>query len=208
MIVAGRILLAASVAVVGIAATGTDSSGDTAVRSLRDPASFASIDSEQARSQAIFSEMAKVFQHPRCLNCHPRTDTPTQGDVMIVHSPPVARGPDNHGMPAMECSTCHGDSNMPLPTGEGSIPGDPHWSLAPREMAWAGRSVRQICEQVKDPARNGGKTLDEIVTHNREDHLVGWAWHPGADRTPAPGSQDLFGRLTAAWVASGAHCPD
>ena len=29
-------------------------------------------------------------------------------------------------------------------------------------MAWEGKSLGQICEQIKDPARNGGKTLDEI----------------------------------------------
>ncbi len=44
-----------------------------------------------ARSAALFVEMGKVIQSPRCLNCHPRTDSPTQGDAMVVHNPPVTR---------------------------------------------------------------------------------------------------------------------
>ncbi|PYM55919.1 MAG: Isoquinoline 1-oxidoreductase subunit, partial [Candidatus Rokuibacteriota bacterium] len=37
--------------------------------------------------------------------------------------------------------------------------------------------------------------------------LVGWAWNPGADREPAPGTQAMFGALVKAWAASGAVCP-
>jgi hypothetical protein len=75
-------------------------------------------------------------------------------------------------------------------------------------MAWQGRTLGEICRQIKDPARNGGKTLAQLVTHNRDDHLVGWGWRPGPGREPAPGSQALFGDLTQAWVQSGAQCPD
>jgi hypothetical protein len=39
------------------------------------------------------------------------------------------------------------------------------------------------------------------------DHLVGWAWHPGEGRRPAPGTQDVFGDLIGAWIATGAECP-
>jgi len=36
---------------------------------------------------------------------------------------------------------------------------------------------------------------------------VGWAWHPGEERSPAPGTQAQFGALIRAWISSGAHCP-
>ena len=36
-----------------------------------------------------------------------------------------------------------------------SIPGNPNWHLAPIEMAWEGKTLGQICEQIKDKARNG-----------------------------------------------------
>jgi hypothetical protein len=101
----------------------------------------------------------------------------------------------------MMCSTCHGAANFE------AVPGDPNWHLAPLEMAWIGRSLGQICEQIKDPKRNGGKSLEQIVEHMTHDHLVGWGWNPGAARTAAPGSQKEFGALIKAWADSGAHCP-
>ncbi|MDG5489033.1 cytochrome c family protein [Sphingomonas sp. BGYR3] len=174
---------------------------------LKSAASFSSIANRDARSAAIFTEMGKVLQHPRCVNCHPRTDSPLQGDEGRFHMPPVERGKDGHGVAGMECSTCHGPENVTYANGTGSIPGHPEWHLAPASMAWEGKSLRQICEQLKDRKRNGGKTLDQIVAHNAEDGLVGWGWNPGKGRTPAPGTQAQFGELTRAWVESGAKCP-
>ena len=39
------------------------------------------------------------------------------------------------------------------------------------------------------------------------DELVGWGWNPGVGRTPAPGTQEEFGKLIQAWADSGAQCP-
>jgi hypothetical protein len=50
-------------------------------------------------------------------------------------------------------------------------------------------------------------SLEQLVHHNGEDPLVGWAWHPGPGREPAPGTQKEFGENTQKWVASGAACP-
>ena len=174
---------------------------------LRSPAAFASIADRDSRSAALFTEMGKVIQSPRCINCHPRGDHPLQGDMMRVHTPPVVRGPDGFGAPGMECGTCHGAGNVAFATGTGSIPGNPKWHVAPLMMAWEGKTLGEICSQIKDPARNGGKSLADLITHNSTDDLVGWGWHPGKGRTPAPGTQAQFGALTRAWVASGAKCP-
>ena len=59
---------------------------------LRDPSSFASIGDEAARSRALFAEAAKVIMSPRCMNCHPAGDRPTQGNDLHAHMPPVTRG--------------------------------------------------------------------------------------------------------------------
>jgi len=67
--------------------------------------------------------------------------------------------------------------------------------------------VGQICEQIKDPKRNGGKTLAAIHEHMAHDSLVGWAWMPGGNREPAPGTQAQLGALIGAWIQSGAACP-
>ena len=74
-------------------------------------------------------------------------------------------------------------------------------------MAWEGKTLGEICVQIKDPERNGGKTLDEIVVHMAEDNLVGWGWKPGEGREPVPGTQEVFGELIRRWVADGAVCP-
>ena len=175
---------------------------------LTPPSGFDDITAERRRSIALFEEMGKVLTHPRCLNCHPREGGPRQGDEMAAHQPPVVRGAGGLGAPGMRCSTCHGDANVAYATAEGgSIPGHQPWLLAPASMGWIGASLGEICEQLKDPERNGDRSLEEIHEHNAEDGLVGWGWHPGDGRTPAPGSQEVFGQLTRAWIDTGAHCP-
>ena len=177
---------------------------------LKPAESFASIADEKARSVALFEEAGKVIQHPRCVNCHPAGDRPLQGMAMLPHQPPVFRGEANFGLPGMTCNTCHGPENVTLADladDVRSIPGNPNWHLAPIEMAWVGKTLGQICEQIKDPARNGGKSLEEIVEHMAHDDLVGWGWEPGAGREPVPGTQDAFGELIRYWVDTGAECP-
>jgi hypothetical protein len=177
--------------------------------SLAPPSAFTAIGDERTRSVALFAEAAKVIQHPRCLNCHPRTRQPTQGDDLHAHIPPMHAGPADHGTPALPCSSCHGDANVPtLGASIASVPGQSHWSLAPAAFAWQGRSPAQICEQIKDRRRNGGRSLAQLHEHTATDALVGWAWHPGDGRVPAPGTQAQFAALIDAWIASGAHCPD
>ena len=169
--------------------------------------SFSSISDPAQRSAALFVEAARVLQHPRCLNCHPVTRSPTQGDDLHPHVPPISSDADiaASGMP---CSTCHQTHNSPTSSaGIRSIPGAPHWGLAPASMAWQGLTTAEVCEQIKDPARNGNRSLEKIRVHLAEDHLVGWAWHPGEGREPVPGTQEQFGELIAAWEETGAHCP-
>jgi hypothetical protein len=170
---------------------------------LREPKDFDIIADRSARSRALFVEAARVLTHPRCINCHPSGESPHQGSSMMLHDPPVVRGPDDHGVPGNECGTCHQDKNQELTR----VPGAPKWHVAPREMAWVGKSVGAICNQLKDPKRNGGKTLAQIVEHNAHDELVAWGWTPGADREPAPGTQKQFGAVVQAWVDTGAECP-
>lgn len=174
---------------------------------LADPETFAEIEDDDARAAALFEEMAKVITHPRCLNCHPVNGGPRQGDFIEAHQPPVVRGPADMGAVGMECSTCHGAENVSYVGASGSIPGHEPWALAPASMGWIGLSVPELCAQLKDPERNGDRTLAEIHEHNAEDGLVGWGWNPGEGRTPAPGTQELFGRLTQAWIDAGAGCP-
>jgi hypothetical protein len=178
--------------------------------SLRPPSVFTDIADRAARSRALFAEAAKVITSPRCMNCHPAGDNPSQGDNEHVHRPAAFRGEAGVGVPGLPCAACHTDKNFPLSVGEASyqsIPGHPRWGLAPIEMAWQGKSPAQICRQIKDPAHNGGRSLALLREHMAKDDLVGWAWHPGAGRRPAPGTQEEFGAIIAAWIDTGAECP-
>lgn len=209
---------AAIVAVAGIgaiAATRTlpgvsdrPAAGPDDPRQLRPVAAFGSIGDTAARSVALFAEAAKVITDPRCMNCHPATREPTQGDDMRPHVPFMQAGLGGVGVDGLACGTCHRAENTTLVGSRiRSVPGNAHWSLAPASMGWQGLSVGEICRQLKDPDRNGGRTMAQVVKHMAEDHLVGWAWHPGEGRRPAPGTHEAFGELVAAWVDTGAHCP-
>ncbi len=176
---------------------------------LRDPSAFASISDQAARSRALFTEAAKVITSPRCMNCHPAGNRPTQANDMHVHMPPVVRGDNGDGVPGNTCGACHTDRNFTLSeySSYQSIPGHPRWALAPVEMAWQGKSIAEICRQLKDPARNGGRDLALLHEHAAGDDLIAWGWQPGAGRDPAPGSQRQFGALIQAWIDTGAQCP-
>lgn len=168
---------------------------------LQPPAAFESINDPVERSRAIFNEIGKVLTHPRCMNCHPAGDRPLQGADHRVHFPPARRN--------SACTECHTDRNYTLheTASYQSIPGHLRWDLAPLSMAWEGKSLREICVQLKDKERNGGRDLALLHEHIAKDDLVAWGWDPGKGRESAPGSQELAGRLLQAWIDSGATCP-
>lgn len=179
--------------------------GDNSLKTVQD---FNDIGDENARGLAIYAEMGKVLSHPRCMNCHPVDNSPRQGPEMQLHQPPVVRQDESGmGAPGMRCSTCHQAENVAFLSAKGSIPGHEPWHLAPLSMGWIGKSLGEICQQLKDPTRNGNRSLADIHQHVAEDGLVGWGWHPGEGREPAPGSQQMFGQLTQAWIDAGAPCP-
>ena len=180
-------------------------------RELRAPAAFANIPDDAARSRALFAEAAKVIMNPRCINCHPAADRPLQGNDQHPHFPPAPRGENGVGIAGNTCSACHMEQNTPMIAGPvapfASIPGHPRWGLAPIEMAWEGKSMGEICRQLKDSSRNGGRDLALLHEHLAHDDLVAWGWRPGPGRDPAPGSQERLGELIKAWIDTGAQCP-
>ncbi len=128
---------------------------------LRPVADFAGVADRHARALALFAEAGKVLQHPRCVNCHPAADSPHQTDRGRLHQPVVVRGADGHGAPTLQCNTCHGSANFD----PAHVPGHPEWHLAPVSMAWEGRSLGEICAQIKDRARNGDRDLATLLHH-------------------------------------------
>lgn len=184
------------------------SAGETRNRkSLKPVSAFDHLKDPSVRSIALFEEAGRVIQHPRCTNCHPPGDRPAQGEDHHPHQPLVTRGEDGMGAIGMRCNTCHGQANFDPAGVRFGVPGHPQWHIAPVEMAWLGKTLGEICEQIKDPQRNGGKSMQELIHHMAEDTLVGWGWNPGKGREPAPGTQKEFGALIQAWADAGAACP-
>jgi cytochrome c5 len=161
---------------------------------------------DDAGSVAAFREMLVVIRNPRCMNCHSTGDFPRQGDDGHPHAMNVRRGPDGKGVTAEKCSTCHQDHNL---EGMHLPPGAPNWHLPPRDMPmiWQGLTDRGICEQLKDPARNGHRTMEKIVEHFTTDKLVAWGWNPGPGRAPVPMSKEDFAAKVKEWASKGAACP-
>jgi hypothetical protein len=155
----------------------------------------------------IFRQMAAVFQHPRCMNCHTRAEFPRQGDDRHRHAMNVMRGPADRGAPGLHCSTCHSPVNQTAP----GVPGAQDWHLAPLRMAWEDLSVGELCRALLDPAR-GGMKPGQFIPHFQTG-LVRWAWSPGTgprgvrrDAPPVPYEQFLA--LARKWTNHGAPCPD
>jgi hypothetical protein len=185
-------------------ANGLDPQGDaTAGKNAEVPVSQSLVD------DTPFDKMMAVLTHQRCLNCHPADDRPRQGEDSHIHNFEVRRGPDNHGVAALKCQSCHQDENNDF----SGVPGAPEWSLAPIEMAWAGLSRVEIARSMLNPENNGGRTLEETVKHLTEHELVLWAWEPGMDvagnpREKPPVSKEEYIKAVKEWAAGGAVIPE
>ncbi len=150
----------------------------------------------------LFEPIYSVLTHPRCLNCHTKTDFPRQGDERRRHDQLVVRGEDNHGAPTLHCSACHQDHNV----ADDEVPGAPHWRLAPLSMAWEELDAVELCEVLKDRSKNGNRSLEDLYTHMAEDALVLWGWEPGRNRTKPPIDHPEFVSLLRSWVDAGGPC--
>ena len=166
-----------------------------AANALRPVTAFAVIADDRARAIALFQEAGKVIAHPRCMNCHPAGDSPTQTERMQPHLPLVVRGADGHGAPGMTCATCHHAANYDI----AGVPGHADWHLAPQSMGWQGRSLPQICEQIKDRARNGGRDLAALVRHMAEGRSSAGRGRPVPAAQPRPARR----RSSARWCGPG-----
>ncbi len=164
---------------------------------------------ENGHGEVAFRKMMEVLTHNRCINCHPSGDRPLQGEDSHEHYFSVQRGPDNHGVAALRCESCHQEEN----NNYSGVPGAPHWGLAPKEMAWEGLSEQEIGAVILNPVTNGNRSLEELVRHMTEDSLVLWAWDPGVGvdgqpREKPPVMKEEFIAAVKEWAAAGAPIPD
>ena len=162
-----------------------------------------------ADAARLFEPIRAVLQHPRCQNCHIPGNSPLQFDEGRPHAQNVLRGADGKGAPGMQCSTCHQEKNLSEAYGDRVPPGAPHWQLPPsdKRMVFKDLSSRDLCRGLKDAKQNGGKNLQALVGHFRDDQLVAWGWSPGGKRTVPPLSKEQTVAAVEEWVAAGAPCP-
>jgi len=158
-------------------------------------------------SAKAFEAAFTVLQHPRCVNCHPAGDRPLQGDEGSVHTMNVQRGEDGKGLTAGKCASCHQSTNLP---GEHMPPGTPNWRLPSKAMplVFEHKNAGELCRQLKDQKRNGGKTIEQVFAHLSSDPLVLWGWSPGEGRTAPRMSHAEFVRQMRTWIDKGCGCPE
>jgi hypothetical protein len=161
---------------------------------------------DHEKSILAFRAVASVMTSPRCLNCHVPGDAPLQGDDNHPHPMNVKRGIDGKGSPSLRCSACHQAENSKFLHGP---PGAADWQVPPANtpMAWKGLTMGDLCRTLKDPAKNGNRSVQDLIPH-METSLVRWAWNPGAGRTLPPLSHDEFVSRLKEWIDTRAACPD
>ena len=155
---------------------------------------------------SAFQDVYTVLQHPRCLNCHPSGDAPLQTDASTPHAMNVTRASTEAGM---QCAACHQIQNSEAYGVLAGPPGAPNWHLPEKEMPliFEGKTVAELCAQLKDLEQNGQNTLDQLYLHVAHDPLVLWGWEPGGERSTPPLKHEKFARQFRIWVDADAPCP-
>jgi len=171
----------------------------------------------KAEGLAAWKRIEAVVTHPRCANCHVGRDnipmwTVAGENKTRPHGMNIGAGASRIGAETLVCSTCHMTSTVP-----NEVPhAPPHvgipWQLAPVEFVWFGRAGAEICVQMRDSKRNGGRDAAGLVAHLRHDAeqngFIAWSWNPGGRRSTPPGTFEGHVTDMAMWGAAGQPCPD
>ena len=165
---------------------------------------------------ASWQTFYEVASHPRCANCHVGADNrpmwsgPSYGRTR-PHGMNINAGASRIGAETIPCATCHTTTESEGENANATPHAAPRvamsWQLAPVEAEWFGKSSAYICEQLKDPERNGDRTIREVAAHLDHDLILHWAWTPGGGREPAPHSLQATMDALMKWAAAGTPCP-
>ena len=167
----------------------------------------------QEQGLEAWARIYEVASHPRCANCHvgaserPMWSGPSYGEAR-PHGMNIRAGDSRIGAETIPCRTCHvtnGTGGNDVPHAAPQVAAA--WQLPPVEADWFGKSGDEICAQLSDPERNGGRTFLEIAGHLGHDVILHWAWTPGGGREPAPYSLQAHTDDVLAWGVAGMPCP-
>ena len=164
-----------------------------------------------AQGLAAWDRVFAVTSHPRCTNCHVGAEGRPMWQALgfgqdRVHGMAIDAGESRIGAETVPCRTCHVTSARPntVPHAPPHIPDA--WRLPPVELAWLGKSSAEVCAQLRDPDRNDGRTIAELVTHLQTSAFVAWSFDPGAGRSAPAGSPATIAADVARWGAAGTPC--
>lgn len=170
----------------------------------------------KAEGLEAWSRIYEVASHPRCANCHtgasdrPMWSGPSYGKAR-PHGMNIRAGDSRIGVEYLPCQTCHTTKDADWDNANAMPHTAPRvatlWQLAPVEADWFGRSSIEICEQLRDPTRNGDRDMMAIAEHLDHDLILHWAWNPGGGREPAPYSLQEHVSDILIWGVAGMPCP-
>ena len=163
-----------------------------------------------------WSRIYAVVSHPRCSNCHvddrniPMWSGPSFGEARR-HGMNIDAGQSRIGAETLPCSTCHTLSSAANDTPHAPPHAGLPWMLAPAQFTWFGKDSASICGQMRDPARNGGRSGEQLVEHILHDAqmkaFITWGFNPGGGREPAPGTMQGHLDDMVIWTSAGMPCP-
>lgn len=166
----------------------------------------------RADGLAAWGRIYEVTSHPRCSNCHVGADNipmwsgPSYGRTK-PHGMNINAGESRIGAEYVMCGACHAlraEGANDAPHAPPQVAMD--WQLAPVEAEWFGKSSVEICTQLRDPERNGGRSFMDLAEHLDHDLILHWAWNPGGGREPAPYSLQEHVNDVLAWGVAGMPC--
>ena len=159
----------------------------------------------QQRSAALFTELGKVLD-PSALRELPSGRRPPAPRRLGRLAPAAGRARCGRPWASRPCAA-RSATKRPISTRPACRATR---SGISRRVKWRGKARRSLrfCAQIKDPARNGGRSVEDLIHHIGDDTLVGWAWAPGFGRQPAPGTQKQAGALVDAWVKNRRSLPE
>lgn len=163
---------------------------------------------------AAWARIYEVASHPRCSNCHVgASDRPMWSGSSYGRTRPhgmnIRAGESRIGVEYVPCATCHAETSAtarrdPAPHEAPKVAAP--WRLAPVEADWFGRTSQEICTQLRDPERNGGRDMLDLASHLDHDVILHWAWAPGGGRESAPYSLQAHVNDILIWGSAGFPC--
>lgn len=160
---------------------------------------------------AAWDRIYAVASHPRCTNCHvgaqqePMWEGLTYGEG-AVHGMGVQADESRIGAESVPCRTCHVTAGGRVTPAHAPAQIDDAWRLPPVELDWLGEDSTSVCAQLRDPERNDGHEIADLVEHLTRSPFVAWGFAPGGGRSAPPGSPQEMARDVALWGAAGAPC--